>query len=106
MRRHKERARLYGSDAARVSVRIQARRYFFDLEYTGENLLDRAAAMGLDVPYSCKDGVCATCKARVLDGRVEMDVNHALSQEEVAEGYVLTCQSHPVTARVALDYDV
>ena len=106
VRRHKERARLYGGDAARVSVRLQAKRYFFDLEYTGENLLDRAAAVGLDVPYSCKDGVCATCKARVLEGRVEMDVNHALSAREVAEGFILTCQSHPVTAKVALDFDI
>ena len=106
VRKHKERARLYGNDAARVSVRLNAKRHFFDLEYTGENLLDRAHAMGLDVPFSCKDGVCATCKARVLEGRVEMDVNHALSAQEVAQGYILSCQSHPLTAEVALDFDV
>ena len=106
IRKHQERARLYGSDAARVSVRLNAKRHFFDLEYNGENLLDRAGAMGLDVPFSCKDGVCATCKARVLEGRVEMDVNHALSEREVADGFVLTCQSHPVSSRVALDFDV
>ena len=105
IRKHEERARRYGGDAARVSVRLNAKRHFFDLEYNGENLLDRASAMGLDVPYSCKDGVCATCKALVLEGRVEMDVNHALSAQEVADGYVLTCQSHPVTARLALDFD-
>lgn len=106
VRKHEERARRYGSDAAKVSVRLNARRYFFDLEYNGENLLDRANALGLEVPYSCKDGVCATCRARVLEGRVEMDVNHALSGQEVAEGFVLTCQSHPVTRQVALDFDV
>ncbi len=106
MRRHRRRARRYGSDAARVSVRLNGTRHFFDLEYNGENLLDRASARGLDVPYSCKDGVCATCKARVLEGRVEMDVNHALSEQEVADGFVLTCQSHPVSAEVALDFDV
>ncbi len=106
IRKHEERARRYGDDAARVSVRLNAKRHFFDLEYNGENLLDRACAMGLDVPYACKDGVCATCKARVIEGRVEMDVNHALSAEEVAEGYILTCQSHPVTAEVSLDFDV
>lgn len=106
IRKHEERARKYGSDAARVSVRLNAKRHFFDLEYNGENLLDRASAMGLDVPYSCKDGVCATCKARVLEGRVEMDVNHALSERDVADGFVLTCQSHPVSSRVALDFDV
>ncbi len=106
VRRHEERARRFGGDTARVSVRLNARRYFFDLEYNGENILDRASAMGLDVPYACKDGVCATCKARVLEGRVEMDVNHALSEQEVADGYVLTCQSHPVSPRLTLDYDV
>ena len=106
VRKHEQRARRYGSDAARVSVRLNAKRYFFGLEYSGENLLDRACAMGLDVPYSCKDGVCATCKARVLEGEVEMDVNHALSGRELAQGFVLACQSHPVSSRVALDFDV
>ena len=106
MRKHEERARLYGSDAARVSVRLHGKRHFFELEYNGENLLDRAGARGLEVPYACKDGVCATCKARVVEGRVEMDVNHALSDQEVADGFVLTCQSHPVSAAVVLDFDV
>ena len=106
IRRHDERARRFGGDMAKVSVRLNAKRYFFDLEYNGENLLDRASAQGLDVPYACKDGVCATCKARVLEGRVEMDVNHALTEQEVADGYVLTCQSHPISPEVALDYDV
>ncbi len=106
MRRQEERVRRFGGDAARVLVRLNAKRYFFDLEYSGENLLDRASARGLDVPYACKDGVCATCKARVLKGRVEMDVNHALSEQEVADGFVLSCQSHPVSPEVELDYDV
>ena len=106
VRRHEERARRYSSDAARVTLHLNAKRHFFDLEYNGENLLDRAHAMGLDVPFSCRDGVCATCKARVLEGRVEMDVNHALTAQEVATGYVLACQSHPVSERVALDFDV
>jgi len=106
IRKHEERARRYGSDTARISVRLNAKRYFFDLEYNGENLLDRAQAMGLDVPFSCKDGVCATCKARMLEGRVDMDVNHALTPQEVEQGYILACQSHPETASVALDFDV
>ena len=106
VRKHEARARRYGSDAARVSVRLHGKRHLFELEYNGENLLDRASAMGLEVPFACKDGVCATCKARVVEGRVEMDVNHALSDQEVADGYVLTCQSHPVSAAVVLDFDV
>ena len=106
VRKHEERARRFGSDAAKVSVRLHAKQYFFELEYNGENLLDRASAMGLEVPYACKDGVCATCKARVLEGQVEMDVNHALSDQEVADGFVLTCQTHPLSERVAVDFDV
>ncbi len=104
--KHEARARRYGSDVARVCVRLNGKRRFFDLEINGENLLDRACALGLDAPFSCKDGVCATCKARVLAGRVEMDVNHALSAQEVAQGFVLTCQSHPASAEVSLDFDV
>lgn len=62
-------------------------------------------AAGLDVPWSCKGGVCATCKARLLEGEVEMDLNHALGPEEVAAGYVLSCQAHPLSERVVLDFD-
>ena len=61
---------------------------------------------GLELPFSCKGGVCATCKARVLEGEVDMDLNHALSPEEISEGMVLTCQAHPITDRVVVDFDV
>ncbi|MCZ6657874.1 MAG: 2Fe-2S iron-sulfur cluster-binding protein [Gammaproteobacteria bacterium] len=106
VRKHEERARHFSNKVSTVTVNLHARRHVFDLESDGENLLDRAQAMGLDVPYSCKDGVCATCKARIVSGRVDMDVNHALTEQEVASGLVLTCQSHPITANVELDYDV
>ena len=58
-----------------------------------------------DAPYACKGGVCGTCRARLLDGTVEMARNYALEPDEVARGYVLTCQSHPTSERVVLDYD-
>lgn len=105
-RKHKARADQFSDKVSKVSVKLHARRYTFDLESDGENLLDRAQAMGLDVPYSCKDGVCATCKALVVSGKVDMDVNHALTEQEVASGMVLTCQSHPLTDSVELDFDV
>ena len=60
---------------------------------------------GADLPYSCKGGVCSTCKARVLEGAVEMDINYGLEPDEVAAGYVLTCQSHPKTKRVVVSFD-
>jgi ring-1,2-phenylacetyl-CoA epoxidase subunit PaaE len=68
-------------------------------------ILDAAAAAGLDVPFSCTGGVCATCRARVSDGAVEMAVNYALEPWELDAGYRLTCQSRPVTEAVTVDYD-
>jgi ring-1,2-phenylacetyl-CoA epoxidase subunit PaaE len=57
------------------------------------------------LPYACKGGVCSTCKAKVLEGEVEMDLNYSLSDEEVAEGFILTCQAHPISDRVTIDFD-
>ena len=106
VKKHEERARRYGSQLSRVTVRFKGRSHQFDLECDGENLLERARAQGLDVPFSCRDGVCATCKARLLKGQVDMDVNHALAAAEVAAGFILSCQSHPLSAQVSLDFDV
>ena len=71
----------------------------------GETVLDAGLRAGLDMPYSCHGGMCCTCRAKLLQGQVEMDVNYSLAQWELDAGYVLTCQSHPKTARVAVDYD-
>ena len=60
---------------------------------------------GLDMPYSCRGGMCCTCRAKLIEGEVEMDLNYSLEPWELAAGYVLTCQSHPKTQRVAVDYD-
>jgi ring-1,2-phenylacetyl-CoA epoxidase subunit PaaE len=70
-----------------------------------DTVLEAGQAAGLDLPFSCRGGVCATCRAKVLDGAVAMDVNYALEQWETDAGYVLTCQSHPTTDRVVVDYD-
>ena len=69
------------------------------------NILDAAAAAGLEVPFSCKSGVCCTCRAKLLEGEVRMARNFALEKHEVAAGFVLTCQSHPLTERVVLSFD-
>ena len=105
-RKHEERVRHYGSKVCQVTLRFQGRTHRFALECDGENLLERARAQGLELPFSCKDGVCATCKARLLEGRVDMDVNHALAEEEVAANFILSCQSHPLSEQVSLDFDV
>ncbi len=70
-----------------------------------ETILDAALARGIDVRYSCKSGVCATCRARLVEGQVDMDANYALEDYEVARGFILTCQSYPVTDHVTVDYD-
>ena len=75
------------------------------MSYYGNTVLDAALDSGIDVPYSCKNGMCSTCLARVTAGRVEMDVNYSLSEAEVAKGYVLTCQARPVTEQVTVDFD-
>ncbi|HZY17739.1 MAG TPA: 1,2-phenylacetyl-CoA epoxidase subunit PaaE [Ramlibacter sp.] len=69
------------------------------------SILDCASAAGLEVPFSCTSGVCGTCRAKVVEGEVRMERNFALDRNEVAAGFVLTCQSHPVTDRVVLSFD-
>ena len=73
--------------------------------FTEGNILDSARAAGLPAPFACKAGVCATCRAKVIKGKVEMAVHYGLTDEEVADGYVLTCQSVPLGDGVAVDYD-
>lgn len=71
----------------------------------GETVLDAALRAGLDLPYSCRGGMCSTCRARVSGGTVRMDVNYGLEPWETDAGYVLTCQAHPTTPLVLVDYD-
>jgi ring-1,2-phenylacetyl-CoA epoxidase subunit PaaE len=75
------------------------------IDFDGSTILDSARAAGLPAPFACKAGVCATCRAKVTKGLVEMAVHYGLTDEEIADGYVLTCQSVPVGDGVAVDYD-
>ena len=90
---------------ADVTVLMDGRRRTFTMRMGGETLLDAAASAGIDLPYSCRAGVCSTCRAKLTAGEVDMDVNFALEDYEVARGFVLTCQSHPITERVTVSYD-
>ena len=81
-----------------------AQRTFF-LEKGRENIIDAGLRNGIELPFSCKGGVCSTCRCRLVDGEVDMDVNFALEDYEVARGFVLACQSYPVTDRVTVDFD-
>ena len=94
-----------GRHGSRVTVIADGRRTDFDLAPGGPSILDAALAAGADLPFACKGGVCCTCRARLVEGRVAMAANYALEDEELAKGYVLACQSRPLTDRVVLDYD-
>lgn len=90
-----------------VIVKADGRSFEFKLPFSGDStILDAALRQGADLPYACKGGMCCTCKAKLLEGEVDMDVNWGLEHEEVEQGFILTCQSHPKTERVVVDFDV
>jgi ring-1,2-phenylacetyl-CoA epoxidase subunit PaaE len=90
---------------AKVQVKLDGILFDFDLDFEGDSILDAALKQGADLPYACKGGVCTTCKARLTEGLVTMEVNWGLEPEEVEKGYILTCQSHPKTEKVTVDFD-
>ena len=90
---------------AEVTITLDGRSSTFRLATDGPPVLEAALAVRADAPFACKGGVCGTCRAKVVEGSVEMDTNWALEPDEVERGYVLTCQSHPTSESVVLDYD-
>ena len=91
--------------SSKVSITLDGTTFDMEVPFNGESILDAALKAGADLPYACKGGVCCTCRALVTEGEVEMEVNYALEHDEVEKGYVLTCQSHPRTERVVIDFD-
>lgn len=89
-----------------ITIMLDGNSVKFPLDSDGETILDTALKNGMDLPFACKGGVCATCKAKVLMGDVEMDVNYGLEPDEVEAGFVLTCQAHPLSDKVTVDFDV
>lgn len=97
------------SDAATlsdVSVKLDGKTMQFQLAKHGSNILDAAMQLGADLPYACKGGVCCTCKAKLVEGEVQMTVNYGLEEDEIANNYILTCQAHPITEKVVVDFDI
>ena len=92
-------------DLSKITIIMDGHRKAFEMPKAGDNIVDAAAAHGFDLPFSCKGGVCATCRTHVREGEVQMDTNYGLEPWEVEKGYVLACQSHPITESVVLDYD-
>lgn len=94
-----------GEQVASVTIKIDGNTMDFDLPFNGDAILDAGMQLGADLPYACKGGVCAACRAKLLEGEVEMDENYALEKDELKAGFILTCQSHPRSERVVVDYD-
>jgi ring-1,2-phenylacetyl-CoA epoxidase subunit PaaE len=103
--KHHARARAYGGKTSQVTVVMDGRSSQFELTADGENVLDAGLNHGMDLPFSCKGGVCSTCKAKLVEGEVDMDINHGLQPEEIEAGFILTCQSHPISDKVVVDFD-
>ena len=101
---HGRRRRRCAAEAT-VTVNLDGRTTVIPMPSREETILDATLRARPDAPYSCTNGVCGTCRARLVSGEVRMDRNYALEPEEVAAGIVLACQSHPVTDAVSLDYD-
>ncbi|HVY81481.1 MAG TPA: 2Fe-2S iron-sulfur cluster-binding protein [Steroidobacteraceae bacterium] len=89
----------------RVSFIMDGRRRSFSMQTNTESLLDAAERAGIDLPFSCKAGVCATCRTKLLRGQVEMVENYALEDWELEQGFILACQSHAKTPELELTYD-
>ena len=94
-----------GHTQCAVTVIMDGAARQYTLEKTKENILDAALKQGIELPYSCKGGVCSTCRAKLIEGEVDMDVNFALEDYEIARGFILCCQSYPVTDKVTVDFD-
>ncbi len=92
-------------EGAEVEMLLDGRRSTLRVPRDGMPVLDAALAVRADAPFSCRGGVCGTCRAKLLEGTVRMDHRYALEDDEVEDGFVLTCQSHPTSDRVVLDYD-
>ena len=90
---------------SKVSIKLDGAVSKLEMSYYGQTILEAALENGADLPYSCKGGMCSTCRAKLIKGQVEMEANYSLEPDEVAAGYILTCQSHPLTEELEVDFD-
>ena len=103
---HKPRAQVADASAlTEVTMIMDGAHATFTMDRDKESILDAGLRAGIDMRYSCKGGVCSTCRCKLVEGKVDMDVNYALEDYEIARGFVLSCQSFPVTGKVVVDFD-
>ena len=91
---------------ADISILEGGKHFSFQIPQGSDNILDAAIKRSADLPFACKGGMCCTCRAKLVEGYVEMEVNYALEPEEVAAGYILACQSIPLSEKIVVDFDV
>ena len=91
---------------SKITVKLDGISFDFELSQKGDAILDAALKHGADLPYACKGGVCCTCRAKLVEGEVDMEVNYGLEPDEIEQGFILTCQSHPKSEKVIVDFDV
>jgi len=103
--KHHARAVKFKGKTSRIELVKGGREYQFELTADGENLLDAGMAQGADLPFSCKAGICATCRCKLVSGEVEIDIDHGLQSQEIEAGYILSCQAHPLSDTVRVDFD-
>ncbi|MFC0131227.1 phenylacetic acid degradation protein [Massilia eurypsychrophila] len=106
--KHQHKPRAHSADVpheTEVTVIMDGNHTTFAMDKDKESILDAGLRAGIDMRYSCKGGVCSTCRCKLIDGKVDMDVNYALEDYEIARGFILSCQSFPVTDKVVVDFD-
>jgi len=90
---------------SKVTILEGGKTFNFQIEQGSDTILDAALKAGADLPFACKGGVCCTCRAKLMEGEAEMKMNYALEEEEVAQGFILTCQAIPKSEKVVVDFD-
>ena len=93
------------SERVNVEVCFDGARFAFLLESRDRSVIDAALRHGIELPFSCRGGMCCTCRCRVLSGEASMAVNYSLEDWEIAAGYILACQSRPISSHLVLDFD-
>ncbi len=89
-----------------VTIRLDGVSADYQIPAEGPTILEAAIIAGADLPYACRAGVCATCRAKLVEGKVNMDQNYALADEELEQGFILACQSHPASEKLVIDFDI
>jgi ring-1,2-phenylacetyl-CoA epoxidase subunit PaaE len=96
----------FSQEKSLVTIRLDGVSADYQIPVEGPSILEAAIQAGADLPYACRAGVCASCRAKLLKGKVIMDQNYALADEELDQGFILTCQSHPASEKIEIDFDI